>query len=346
MANSTKKPQAKQANSLRSQMEETYLPERSSDKCVTPIKYNEETKRYFIRYLTLKAKSVLKFGYPDFWGIDQIIHFVDTIFRNGFIGYYDFDDYGEVALASVFSTDEGGVIMQNIFYGPKGLRVENPALFRNHPEIASKAFTIGVDCGLIRLLPDVGYYRTPLYEGIFDIIERYAELMALATQDLEATFINSQLAYVFGCSDKEMAETMKTMYRDVISGNPATFVGDMYDEQGKELWKTFQQNLAQNFIANEVLTALETLNDQFCTQIGIPNANTRKESGVSAEETNANNAETQTLTDVMVETLTQSFAEVSKLFDGAKQLTVEKRYKDVINVTKKEGENDDTISND
>lgn len=331
----------KQANSLRSQMEETFV--RDEGKVVAPRAYNLETFNYFRRYLMIKAKSVLIFDTPEFWGLDQYIHFQDTIFRRGFIGYYDLPDFGEVALESDFAVDKKSNIMLNIFRSPKGLRITNKeSLMLNGQINAMEVYTIGQDCGLIRLLPDVGYNDYMGYaRGITDIIDYYAEKMALASQDLDATFLNSILAYVFSCEDEAMAETLKKMYSEILSGNPATFVGQMYDEQGHKLWETFQQNIGQNFIANEVLTALETLNDQFCTQVGIPNSNSRKESGISEAETNANNVETMTTADEMVDTFNKSIKDVARIFPNASLLRARKRYEDV----KKEGENNDDVSN-
>lgn len=340
------KAQPKQANSLRSQMEETYIPDRD-DLVVSPRAYNMETYNYFKRYLIMEAISVLKFGFPDFWSYDQKRHFKYTLFPDGYTTFTNVPEFGVVALEAMPGGSSDGML--NLFWTPKEMVFSNPAL----PVDFKRNRKVGTECVIVRLEPDVLYWgpsigRIPSIggtEGIVDIVDRFATDMALAVQDLDANLINSQLAYAFRTAGKAMAETSKSVYTQIASGNPAVFLDeDMYDDQGRPLWDTFQQNLKQNYIANDVLQTLETLNDQYCTKIGIPNSNARKESGISEAETNANNVETQALSDVWVESLREGFDEVERVY-GVK-LTVEKRYKQSTGIVEKgDDENDDVRNN-
>lgn len=285
------------------------------------IPYDLETYNYFKRYLFQQVISVFKWTFPETWGGDQIRHFLYTLYTHGFIGIYDLPEYGVVALES------GGGMGQNLFYAPKELILTNPAL-----NLKGENFVIGETCVCMRLMPDVLTYGPQLMVaepiGVLDIIEHFAESMALATQALNMDLINSQLAYVFCAKDKNVAESMKKLYAQMISGQPAVFANEgLYGEQGEKLWDAFQQNLRQNYIANDIITTLESLNDRFCSKVGIPNSNTRKESGISETETNANNIETQILSDIWLDTLKEGCKEVEQLFGV--HIGVEKRYENI-----------------
>ena len=128
--------------------------------------------------------------------------------------------------------------------------------------------------------------------------------------------------------DETGAETLKNVYAKVASGAPAIFIDKrLFSDDGSALWQAFQQNLSQNFIAPEIQTVLETINDQFCTLIGLPNANTQKKERMIVDEVNANNTETNCISDIWLETLQEGCKQASEMFGIT--LSVEKRYKEV-----------------
>ena len=291
------------------------------------VPYDTRLYNFFRRYLLQKAISVFKWCFPDTWNEDQIRHFLYTLYMKGYIGVLDTEKYGVVALECSFS----GL---NLFYSPTEFIIANP-LLKNEKR------TIGVDGCLIRLEPDVcGYGPNPFITefGAMDIIDNYAEQMALATQALDVNILNSQLAYMFGVSDKTAAETLKKMYAKVASGDPAVFVDkNLFNDDGTKAWDTFQNDLKSNFIANDIQLCLENINDQFCTMIGLPNANKQKKERMITDEVNSNNIETSCLSDIWLETLQEGCDKVNEMFDI--NISVEKRYKEEVE------DNGDDISN-
>lgn len=291
--------------------------------------YNESLFLYFRKYLLQKCISVFKFNYPETWTRDQIRHFRNVLFTAGYIGVFEDKKYGLVALACTF-------LGQNLFYSPKKILISNPLLQGVEKEI-------GKDCVLFTLQETPTYgdmYFNPLCTSVMDIVNYYAEQMALASQALNSNVINSQLAYIFTTDNKAAGEAMKKIYTKIISGEPAVVQDkNLLNEDGTPAWQAFQQNLGQNYIANDVLLTLSTLNDQFCTLVGIPNANTEKKERLIVSEANANNQETNTLSNIWLENMQKCCEEVNAMFGV--DMSVEKRYKEV-EITGEEESDDDT----
>lgn len=276
--------------------------------------YNVPLFLYFKKYLLQKCISVFRFTYPENWTRDQIRHFRNVLFTAGYIGVFEDKKYGLVALQCSF-------MGQNLFYSPKKILVSNPLL-------SGVEKTIGKDCVLFTLqeTPSFGdLYFNPASTSVMDIIDYYADQMALASQSLNSNLINSQLAYVFTTDNKASAEAFKKMFEMIASGEPAVVQDkNLLREDGSPAWQAFQQNLSQTFIANDILTSLSGLNDQFCTLVGIPNANTEKRERLIVDEANANNVETTCLSDLWLENMQKCCEEVNTMFGVS--MKVEKRY--------------------
>ena len=287
--------------------------------CKSPkVPYDTRLYQFFRRYLLQKAISVFKWNFPETWSEDQIRHFLYTLYINGYVAILDTDKFGVVGLECSFT----GL---NLFYSPTKILVTNPLL--NTVER-----TINKDCVLIRLEPDVGGYcshNLTVDWGCLDIIDNYAEQMALATQSLNVNIINSQLAYLFTAMDENSAESLKKVYAKVASGDPAVFIDKkLFTDDGTALWQSFQNNLRQNYIANEIQVTLDNINNQFCTLIGIPNANENKKERMIVDEANANNVETSCLSDLWLESLQTGCDKASSMFGI--NISVDKRYKEEV----------------
>lgn len=247
---------------------------------------------YFQRYLIQKIMAVFEFkGIPKNWDKS---YFMYSLFIFGFVAVVKTDRYGVIPQHCSLSG-------YNIYYRPTNAVIANP-LLRGIMEPR-----IGSECALIKMQPDYG--------GAWDIVAYYADLMALATESLGTNLVNSKLAYVFGAEDKNMAESFKKLYDTVASGEPAVFVDkQLFDEEGNPRWITFDQNLKQNYIANDILQDLAKIDSRFNTDIGIPNVNIAKESGVGRSEIEANNIDTKAKCSIWLETIREGLEEVKNIF--------------------------------
>ena len=66
---------------------------------------------------------------------------------------------------------------------------------------------------------------------------------------------------------------------------------------------------------------------RFCTEIGIPNVNMAKESGVTDNEVEANNIDTKTKASLWLETIRDGLDKANELF--GLNMSVDFRYKEV-----------------
>lgn len=266
------------------------------------------TTWYFKRYLIQKIISVFEFkGIPETWSKD---YFLYTLFIFGFV--------------SIIETDKFGVIPQqcslqgyDVFYRPTHAVIANPLLRGNLTP------RIGQTCALIRMQPDYG--------SCWDIVSYYADLLSLCTESIAVNLVNSKLAYVFACDDKNIAESFKKMYDKMNEGNPAVFADKkLFSEDGSPMWETFQNNLKQNYIAKDILEDMTKIDARFCTEIGIPNVNMAKESGVTDNEVEANNIDTKSKSALWLETIRDGIDKANEMF--GLNMSVDFRYKsEVIN---------------
>ena len=255
------------------------------------------TTWYFRRYLIQKILSVFEFeGIPETWDKD---YFLYGLFLGGFVGVVETDKFGIIPQAGNFNCSLAGV---NVFYRPTYL------VITNHLLRGVLQPRIGIECELIKMQPDYG--------SCWDIVTYYADLLSLATESLAVNIVNSKLAYVFACDNKTVAESFKKMYDKLNKGNPAVFADSkLFDESGEPLWTTFQNNLKQNYVAGDMLNDMLKIDARFCTEIGIPNVNMAKNSGVTDNEVEANNIDTKSKVSLWLETISEGLDKVNEMFD-------------------------------
>ena len=247
---------------------------------------------YFKRYLIQKIISVFKFeGIPENWATD---YFLYTLFVFGYCAVINTNKYGIIPQHCTLSG-------YNIYYRPNRAIITNP-LFKRTIEAR-----IGKDTELVRMSPD--------WCGVWDIVEYYADLMALTSETIATNLINSKFSYVFAAEDKTSAESLKKLYDQIASGEPAAFADKkLFNDDGSPSWIVFTQNLKQNYIAGDLLEDLAKIDSRFNTEIGIPNVNIAKASGVGAAEVMANNIDTQSKVNLWLDTIRESLEKVNDMF--------------------------------
>lgn len=277
---------------------------------------NTELANYYKRYLFKRAISVFDFDIPETW---DKTYFTYTLFG-----------YGHLA---VIKTDKYGVIPQqcqlmgyNVFYQPTNVTISNP-LLRGilNPKI-------GTQCELVKLQPD--------YRGILDIVDIYGDMLALALETAAINLNNSKMPVIFQVQDKAAAESYKKMYDEVNSGEPAVFINkNLTGDNGEPNWNLFLSDVGQNYITGDILENMRTISAMFDTEIGIKNVNFEKKERLVTNEANANEEETQSLSDLWLETMQTCFEKVNAMF--GLECSVKKHFND----EKEEPENDTDLSN-
>ena len=259
--------------------------------------------RYFTKYLLQKAMSVFEWDLPETWNKD---YFLYVLYCRGYV--------------AVINTDKFGVIPQgcglkgyDVFYAPTHAVIANPLLS------GILEPRIGTQCELLKLQPD--------FSGILDLVGHYAEQMALASQSVSVNLLNSKLSYVFTAKTKALAESLKKMYDQIASGEPAVVIDSRLKNaaDGEETWKAFEQNVGGNYIVTNLLADLRKIEAMFDTEIGIPNANTDKRERMIQDEVNANNIETYSKCAMWLENLQDACKRVNDMFG----LSISVRWREI-----------------
>lgn len=259
------------------------------------------TAAYFAKYLLEKAIAVFKWELPKTWDKD---YFLYSLYVNGFVGV--FDSGAKYGIVPQWGTLNG----YNIFYAPSKFVYSNPLL-------GTGELVIHEECELIKLQGN--------YTGIWDMICYYAGKMALLAEAVDMNAINVKSSKLFFTKNKAAAETLKKLFDRVSSGNPCVVLdSDLLNDEGKLNWEWFNDNLGQNYIVDDLLIDLRKLENEFCTDLGIPNSNTEKRERMITDEVNSNNTETALRAELWLERIKECIERVNTMFDT--QITVDWRH--------------------
>lgn len=252
---------------------------------------NTALYQFFRRYLLQKAISVFRWKLPSTWSRD---YFLYVLYCWGVVAIVETDKYGVIPQGC-------GLEGYNVFYQPRKAIIANPLLRGLRDPI------IGEECVLFKLQPDFG--------GIMDLVNYYAEELALCSESVSVNLLNSKMSYVFAAANKAGAESLKALYDSYASGQPAVFYDkNLIGDDGKPTWDMFSQNVGENYIADKVLSDMRKIEAMFDTDIGIPNANTDKRERLVTDEVNANNVETYSKCALWLESLQKGCTEVREMF--------------------------------
>lgn len=268
---------------------------------------NSRLRKFFRKYLFQKAISVFKWNLPEEWDKD---YFLYTLYGLGYIAIVDTDEYGVIC--------QGGALGgYNLYYRPSYIVITNPLLRqtltcsidRSTEGPADRALTsvTGKDCVLVKLQPD--------YSSIMDIVGYYADQMALASESMGINLLNIKSGTVFGAESKAKAESFKKMYDMLSDGDPAVVIDkQLLDEQGKPVWFPFTQNIKESYVVSDLLSDMRKIEAMFCTDIGIPNANTDKRERLISDEVNANNVETSSRCEMWMEEIRKGLTKANEKY--------------------------------
>lgn len=253
---------------------------------------NTNLQHYFRRYLMQKAISVFKWDLPETWDRD---YFLYTLYGYGYCAVINTDEYGVIPQWGAL----GGF---NVFYRPTYVIITNPLIQ------GVKQPTIGIDCTMIKLQPDYG--------SITDLVNYYADMLALCAESVGINMINSHVSTVFPATNKTTAESYKKLYDKIASGEPAVVVDkNLFSDTGEATWQPFQANLQQNYIADKILADMRKIEAMFDTDIGIPNnENQNKKERLIVDEVNANNVETATRCELWLDELKTACKKTRDMF--------------------------------
>lgn len=266
------------------------------------IKVDSKYTDMFDRMLYERVCSVLDVKYNSTIDID---YFKYVLFGAGYIAITKTPLYGIFAQLPTLTG-------YDMYCKPTTVDIHSYATNAN---IDLNGLKIGKDCAVI--------YLRPTRCGIFDIIGYYSYKLALVASSFDMNIFNSKLAFMMASKSKASAQTLKKIYDQVQSGNPAVAfdekikIDDMRGEK-TELWETFNKDLKQNFIAPELIDVFEKLLDQFDTEVGIPSVGSDKKERLNVLETEKNDVETVTRLTTWLETMQPGINDANRLYPELK----------------------------
>lgn len=268
--------------------------------------HNTALAAFFRRYLLQKAMSVFEWQLPETW---EKNYFLYVLYCMGYISVIYTDRFGAIP-------QHCGLYGRGVMYQPTNAVISNPLLRGDLRP------TIGQTCEIIKMQPDYG--------GMYDLVSFYADMMSLTASGAAANINNSKLANVFAAKNKNSAESFKKMVDEIESGAPASFVDkSLFDDNGNPSWTTFMQNLGQNYIAGDMMMDLQNWENQFCTEVGLPNAaSTAKKDRTTSFDVAGHNVETACRADMWLQNLREGCDKVNAMFGAVltRPLSVKWRY--------------------
>ena len=262
------------------------------------LKYcNSVTYAYWQRSLFQRAISTIDFkNRPDTWKASVRDFFYWCLFRFGYIGVFDTDEFG-------LSFQPGNLYGFDFYYQPVEFIVANPKL--------SARFKIHEECEILKLTPD--------YRGIFDIISYYAMLLSALDSGINMSIVNSKFAYLMGAKNKGAAESLKKIFDKIASGEPAVIFDQSLlpiDPQSKEeSWSFLERsNLKQSYLTTDQLMDRSTLLSSFDAEIGIRSLPYNKKERLVTAEAESRKQDSTARLEVWKATLDSSLELVNKMF--------------------------------
>lgn len=250
---------------------------------------------FFRKYLIQKALSVFKFKLPENWAEN---YFMYTLFLQGFIAVVNTDKFGVIP-------QNCGLQGYNIMYQPTHVVIANPLLTGILTPVIDR------QCALIKLMPD--------YSNINDLVNYYADNMAMSAEALEMNIANSKLSFMFSSKSKQGAESLKKLFDGVQKGELGVFYDNALNKKRnngeQELpWTVFNQDLKQSFIAPDLMDCMRRWEELFCNDIGLNNVRSDKKERLIVAEAESNNEETQSKAELWLETIKKGCETANRLF--------------------------------
>lgn len=263
----------------------------------TLIACNNATYDYWFRSLFQRALSVIRVdGMPKNWGENE----KDFLFWCLFI-------YGYVAC---FNSSKFGVSFQpctlngyDFYYQFTEAIITNPKL--------KVTLQIHKDCEILKIAPD--------YMGIADIIDKYARRLSNIDPAIDMSIENSKYSNIWGARNKNGINFLKKI-RDYISrGEPAIVVDTgivlPIDKVTKEdiIVDLSQKDIKNTYLGTQLLQDIQTILNEFDTEIGIPTLPYQKKERMVTNEADSKQEDATSRSHVWVDTMNGCFKDINPL---------------------------------
>lgn len=212
---------------------------------------------------------------------------------------------------AVINSKTYGVVPVPCTLAGYGIQYQPTSAIINTPYFQfSRGLLLGAETELLKLTPD--------YTGVFDIVTKYAAELREIDTSIKASARNSRLAYALIASNDKTARTLKAVRERIQNGDDAIIDESIMRKKasdGEALpWFSFEQNIKENFILNDLLDSRRKTLVDFYREIGVRMTEDKRERLITAEVA-ANNVESFIRSEVWAQALKTSVEKVNKMFD-------------------------------
>lgn len=270
--------------------------------------YNARTWYYKERLLR-RLMSIFEIeGAPASWDIEW---FKKNLLLRGYMCVGNTSAFGVIPMRCTYH----GL---NVYDRPTKCTISNHA-------ISNLTLKIGKDCVLVHLQNN--------YQGVWSLLNIYAEKLAAIDSGIEVNIMNTKAAWMFDCDGKAQEETAKKIYDDITSGRPAVFARANHSSSLNSDGKIgiTMLNVKNTYIADMLQDAKREVRYEFLSELGINNANVDKKERVNTLEVSANDDELRNAVDDWKSNLERQFEQINKMF-GMSLKVVFPYYRDTSDV--------------
>lgn len=247
---------------------------------------------WFRRFLERVYSLIIFDGIPKEWKKE---YYLPALYLCGNFAVANIKPYGAIP-------QHGTFYGYNIFYMPTNYLITNPCLKES---IDCK---IDEDCVVVHLTND--------WRGIGDLINTYAQRVALLLSDVDVASAMSKFGKIFVAKNKALSETFKTVFDDIMSGKLAVVTNQaLYDKTtGKELFTDLNNDVEKSIrVVTESLNDIIAIKNDFDREIGLYSAPEKKERLITDEVQSTQNA-VMSRCEMWVETLNECWQSVNAMF--------------------------------
>lgn len=258
---------------------------------------DNESYAYWERSLFERALSVIRIdNLPESWHGDVKDFLFWCLFR-----------YGHVA---VFNHPSMGVAFQPCGLSGYDFYYQYTTAIITNPKF-KKDLKIHDNCEILKVRPD--------YQGIWDIIARYARKLSTIDPALDMAFINAKYANIMGASTKAGVKFLEKVIDKVNSGQPGIVVDTSIlipnDPVTKEdcIKDYSRKDIKSTYIGTDLLKDFMTVLNEFDSEIGIPTLPYEKKERMVSDEANSKTEDATSRSHVWVNTMNDCFKLINNM---------------------------------
>lgn len=263
----------------------------------TIISCNNATYDYWFRSLFQRAMSVIRIdGMPENWGENEKDFLFWCLFMYGYVACFNSNKFGKSFQPCTLNG-------YDFYYQFTEAIVTNPKL--------KVTLQIHKDCEILKIAPD--------YMGISDIIDKYARRLSNIDPSIDMSIENSKYSNIWGARNKAGAKFLQKVHDFISRGEPAIVFETStllpMDKVTKEdiVVDLSQKDVKNTYLGTQLLQDIQTILNEFDTEIGIPTLPYQKKERMVTNEADSKEEDATSRSHVWVDTMNGCFRDINPL---------------------------------